>query len=302
MRRIPRTTSPMMLSTQHPRPRRSRSTHHPRASTTIRIPRRASKRTHILPPTHLPRENSITQLHRSSTIHKWHIAIERDVVEAEVPDARIHHAVTTDRENRPDDRAGETIVPVVELVDREGAGDERGAEDGRVHRDELPHRRVVVGEHLQLGVEVEVEEAEACEGGGAVARGERFQGVVDFVAVPGADGAVVHDLPKSCAQLRSTQGHIRLANGEEMGSKSANQPFQEYLEDGRGDEAVEQPDDGVVRVPEGANSDLADEDDDDGDEGAEHGRGPDGDDVFAERVGEFGVDDFAVLEVDLWRC
>jgi hypothetical protein len=70
------------------------------------------------------------------------------------------------------------------------------------------------------------------------------------------------------------------------------------LEDGGADERVEKADDAVVDVPEGADADLHEQDDDDGDDGGEEGGEPDGDDFLAQRVAELGPDDFAVGEGD----
>ena len=68
------------------------------------------------------------------------------------------------------------------------------------------------------------------------------------------------------------------------------------MEDGGGDEGVEEPDDGVVDVPEGADADLHTQDDKDRDQGSHQRGGVDGDDILAERIGEFGVDDLAVAK------
>ena len=81
-------------------------------------------------------------------------------------------------------------------------------------------------------------------------------------------------------------------------SKKWIQPFEKDLEDGSGDEGVEEPDGSIIDVPEGADPDLHDQEDGDGDERGEECGGPDGNDLVAHRVGELRVDDFAVLEVD----
>lgn len=83
-----------------------------------------------------------------------------------------------------------------------------------------------------------------------------------------------------------------------MRTETANEPFEEDLKDGCCDQGVKEADGGIVDVPERSDADLADEEDGDGDEGSEECCCPDGDDFFAEWVCEFGVDDFAVLEVD----
>lgn len=219
------------------------------------------------------------------------------MVEPEIPDRCINHSICAECEHGPDDRAAEAVVPVVELVDGEGAGDEGSGEDWGVDGDQLPHRGVVVSEDLELGIEVEVEEDEAREGGGGVARREGLEAVVDLVAVAGADGVRVHDLLVARAGV-GAGGDLGLADSEEVRAKAPDQPLNEYLEDGGGDERVEEPDDGVVDVPEGADANLHTEDDEDWNQSCHQRGGVDGNDVLAEGVGEFGVDNLAVAEVD----
>ena len=91
------------------------------------------------------------------------------MIDTEVPHAGVDHAVAGKGHNSANDGAGKTVVPVVELVDRESAGDKGGAQDRRVDGDELPHRWVVVAPDLEFGIEVEIQEDEACECGGGVA-------------------------------------------------------------------------------------------------------------------------------------
>ena len=79
-----------------------------------------------------------------------------------------------------------------------------------------------------------------------------------------------------------------------MRAEATDEAFEHDLEDGGCDEGVEESEHGVVDVPEGADADLHQEDDDDGDEGGEHGCCPDWDDFFTKGIGELGVDDVAV--------
>jgi len=126
-------------------------------------------------------------------------AVERDVVDAPVPDRSVHHTVARESKDSTDDGAGEDIVPVVVLVDGEGTANKTGAEDGGVDGDELPEGRVVVGEDLEFGVEVEVQEDEAGECGGCVATGHGLEGVVDLGLVTGADLGTEVDLLETIA-------------------------------------------------------------------------------------------------------
>lgn len=86
------------------------------------------------------------------------------MIEPKIPNTSVDHSIGRGGHDGPDDGAGEAVVPVVEFVDGEGAGDEGGAEEGRVQGEELPHGRVVVGEDFELGVEVVVEVEEAWRG------------------------------------------------------------------------------------------------------------------------------------------
>jgi hypothetical protein len=132
-----------------------------------------------------------------------------------------------------------------------------------------------------------------------VTRWKGFERIVDLVLITGADRTVIHDLSEAVASfLRCDGGDVGLADGEEVRTETTDQPFEENLEDGSGDERVEESDDCIVGIPERANADLADENDDDGDESAEKCSEPDGDDLFAYWVCELRVYDFTVLEVD----
>lgn len=55
------------------------------------------------------------------------ISRNRNVIEAEVPHARVDHAVCAYCHCGSDDSTRDNVVPVVELVDRERAGDQRSA-------------------------------------------------------------------------------------------------------------------------------------------------------------------------------
>ena len=189
----------------------------------------------------------------------------------------------------------------MELVDCEGAADEAGSENRGIDGDEFPHGRVVVREHLQLRVQVAVQVHEARERRRRMSTRHALQAIVDLVLVARADAAVEHDLAVAVCDV-ALRDHVGgddgLADCEEVGAQTADKPFDEDLEDGGGDEGVEEADGGIVDVPEGAHADLADEEDSEGDEEGHEGRGPDGDDLITEGVGELRVDDLAVGEDD----
>ena len=123
-RRHPALRVPTHKSTSHPHPSKRRG-----------IERRASYPSALDSPTHLAREHSLAAFHLASPISEWHIAVQRDVVESEIPYGRIHHSVGAEGEHGPDDGAGDAVIPVVEFVDGERTGDEGRGEDGGVDGD-----------------------------------------------------------------------------------------------------------------------------------------------------------------------
>ena len=262
--------------------------------------------TAALAPASLACENRVVQL-SVKTVVEGLAAVEGDVVEAEVPDGSIGHAVGGEGEDNTNGCTSKDVVPVVELVNGERTTDEDGTEDGDVGDDELPHGGVVVGEDLELGVEVQVEVDEASEAGGGVTGGETLKRIVDLLHVAStnllrnvqisvASGAVAGT--RNATLGGGDAGQIGLAGLEEVGTKAADEELDEDLEHGGADEGVEQADDGVVDIPEGADADLHEEDDDDGDNGGEEGSEPDGNDFVAHRVGELRVDNLTVGEGD----
>ena len=144
------------------------------------------------------------------------------------------------------------------LVDGQGSRNQTCAEQWGVQHNQLPHGRVVVAEDLEFGIEVQEQVHEACESGGRVARWHGFQRVVYLTLVTGANSAVVHDLAESISRVGALEGDIWFAHSQKMGAKTANQPFDEDLEDGCRDERIEETNGGVVDVPEATNADLAD--------------------------------------------
>lgn len=79
-----------------------------------------------------------------------------------------------------------------------------------------------------------------------------------------------------------------------MRSQTADEPLDKDLEDGGGDERVKKTDDGVVDIPERSDADLHHENDEDGNDASKEGGEPDGDDLIAKRISEFGEDNLAV--------
>jgi hypothetical protein len=248
---------------------------------------------------------------RASAVDKGSVAEDGNVVEAEVPNRGVDHAVGAESHESADDCTSENVVPVVELVNGESTTNQAGTEDRSVKGNKLPHGRVVVGEDLELAVEVEVEEHEAGESSSGVTRGHGLESVVDLGLVTRTDAAVEHDLAVAIGNVsgklvvrvcvggvESASWDDRLADGEEVGTKSSNEPLDEDLEDSGDNQGVEKTNGSVVDVPEAAHTDGADEEDDKRNKEGQESSSPDGDDLVAEGVSELGVDDLAVLEGD----
>ena len=236
----------------------------------------------------------------ASAVHERRAAVQGDVVVAEVPDGSVHHAVAGEGKDGTNGGTSKDIIPVVVLVNSESTTNENRTEDGGVDGDELPEGGVVVGEDLELRVEVQVQEDEASKSSSGVTTRHRLERIINLRLVTRAnlrtEVQVLEPITRSLGRL--DQRRIRLADVEEVRAETTNEPLDKDLEDGGADEGVEQTNGGVVDVPEGADADLHDEEDDNGDEDGEHGGGPDGDDFLAEGVGELGVDDLAVGEGD----
>ena len=166
----------------------------------------------------------------SSAVDEGSVAQHGNVVEAEVPHRGVDHAVAAEGHEGANDSTSEDVVPVVVLINGEGAADQARAEQRGIDGDELPHGGVVVGEDLELGIEVEVQEDEASEGGGGVTRGHGLERIVDFLPVARADAAVEHDgaVPVSDVGASGASGFVGvgvigkvgwddgLADGEEV--------------------------------------------------------------------------------------
>lgn len=82
--------------------------------------------------------------------------------------------------------------------------------------------------------------------------GEALERIVNGFRVPRADTAIVHNLLKTVANFDAVIGDDGGADGEEVRAEATDEPFQEDLKYGGGDEAVEQANDCIVNIPEGA--------------------------------------------------
>src|SRR3954467_14291286 len=74
-------------------------------------------------PSHLSRKRGILQFRACARTREWHRSVQGNVVCAPVPNTRVHHSVAGEGHHSPDNRACETVVPVVVLVDGESTSD-----------------------------------------------------------------------------------------------------------------------------------------------------------------------------------
>ena len=157
---------------------------------------------------------------------------------------------------------------------------------------------MVVRPHLELRIEIQVEEDEPSECSSAVAARKALERVINLLGIAGADFAVVHDPAEAVASLCAKGRYGRLTNSQEVRTQTSNQPLQEDLEDGSRDERVEQANDRVVDVPETSNADLHDQEEEDRNQCCKERCSPYWHDLFAERVRELWIHDVAIWEVD----
>ena len=88
------------------------------------------------------------------SVAKWQMSCERDVIETEIPNTSVYHAIGRKCHDRAYDCSCKTIIPIVELVDCQSATNQTSAEERCVGEDKLPHCRVVVREDLEFSIEV----------------------------------------------------------------------------------------------------------------------------------------------------
>ena len=155
---------------------------------------------------------------------------------------------------------------------------------------------MVVGKHLELGVQIEVQVDETAKCSSGMTGWEGLEAIVDLVLVAGANIRSVHDLQEAITLAIADHRDIGLADSQEVRAQSSDKPFQEDLEDGGANQGVQQPKDGVVQIPEAANANLTDEEDQDRDEGGHNGGSPDWHYLMAHRIGKLRVDDLAIAE------
>lgn len=213
----------------------------------------SERATTVRSPANLASEDGVNELSTTHGVVERSTSVKGDVVEAPVPDSGVGHSVSGESKDGSNDGASKDIVEVVILVDSESSTDENGTEKRGVGDDELPHGRMVVGEDLELGVEVKVEIDEASKGSSGVTTGHGLKSIVDLALVASANIGSVVKLKISLVVVSShgaSASHVGLADLKEMRSESTDEPLDKDLEDGGGDEGVEKTDDSVVDIPE----------------------------------------------------
>ena len=128
--------------------------------------------TSTLVPSSLMSKASLSQLGLWQAVWTWNGTVLWDVVEAEVPNGSIYHAVRDERREGADESASDTVIPVVMAINGVRASDENGAEDWCEDGNQLPHCWMIVRHDLELCVEVERQEDQASKGSSSSATWE----------------------------------------------------------------------------------------------------------------------------------
>ena len=237
----------------------------------------------------------------SHAVDEGRVAVERNMVLAGVPNGSVHHAIRGKGKNSPDDATSQDVIPVVRLVDRKRTGNQAGAKNRQVDKNQLPQRRVVVGVDFELGVEIEIEKDSAGKDGGRVSTREALQGVLDGILVlrcadlVGEHVLLVSDPVEPCSVVNLLRGELEigLADVVKVGTETSDQPLYDDLKGCRGDDRVEQAKDAIVDVPKTADADQVHEQDrDDRNGDGKQGVEPRGNDLATVWVGELRVDNF----------
>ncbi|KAH0551745.1 hypothetical protein GP486_007037 [Trichoglossum hirsutum] len=205
---------------------------------------------------------------------------QRDVVDAVIPQTRVHDPVAARGHDGADDGAGDDVVGVVVLAHDQGAAQEGGGEDGDVGQDEDEVGRLVVGEELELGVQVDGQSGMGRSAGLKTGPREKQERVVVVVVV------AVGNTPIKSGSLKPNTHrgrNVGPTDGQEMGAQAANDGLDDDLKGSGGQERVDEAEEGVVGVPEGARAPGGhDKGDGGGAQGAEQAggqRGEDGGDI-----------------------
>jgi len=142
------------------------------------IARRSGETEHSLcAPISLVCEQSVTVgyvMAVSGVIQEATVLQQWDMIETEVEERRVHHAVSEKRKKCTNDGASDDVVSMVETIDCENTSLDRGTKEGSEDDNELPELRLVVRQEFEFSVEIERQEDSAGERGGGVAAGERF--------------------------------------------------------------------------------------------------------------------------------
>jgi hypothetical protein len=94
------------------------------------------------------------------------------------------------------------------LVNSQSTSNKTGSKKWRVERNELPHGGVIVGEDLELSIEIQIQEHETSKSSSRMSRRHRLKRVVDLLLVARADGAVEHDLAVSIRDISARSAEL----------------------------------------------------------------------------------------------
>lgn len=189
----------------------------------LRVTWGAAESADSLIPSGLVSEASLGAFRLWAAVRTRNSAVEWDMVEAEVPDGSVHHAVRDESGESTDEGTSKAVVPVVAAINAVCAADEEGTKEWCEHGNELPHSWVIVRHDLEFGVEVEGQEHQAGKGGSGLAAWEGLEGTSNLKWISSADGAVVVDLSEAPADIVAMRlwWQDRVADFEEVWSDTA---------------------------------------------------------------------------------
>jgi hypothetical protein len=98
---------------------------------------------------------------------------------------------------------------------------------------------MMVGEHLQLRIQVKIEKDETSKSGCGVTARKALERIINGVPIARANRTVIHDLPQCISYLDAVVGNYWPANCQEVGTRATIKPFEEDLEDCSHDRGVE---------------------------------------------------------------
>lgn len=143
-----------------------------------------------------------------------HVSSQGNVVESEVENTRIRHAIRQEGHESSHRCSSKNIVPVVRVVDDNHARYDHGYEYWSNCNVQCPERWSKVAQDLEFCIQVQGKEDEASKGCRGVSRGEGREGVFELFSIPSRACIPIED--NSFRPFAKILPWRRLANVEEV--------------------------------------------------------------------------------------